>query len=112
MARVLLDDLTPGLRTIVDGDEDGNLYLRHEEDVTHLIEHNARVRSVIGRDITRDHDRPRWVARLSGVALHDAMLQGLISEGADGWHVIDQRRFRRWLNNRDVRGWRTSEGNV
>jgi hypothetical protein len=112
MARVLHDDLTPGFRTIVDGDEDGNLYLRHEHDVTDLIDFNSRVRSVIGRDITRNHDRQRWVARLSGLALQEAMMQGMISEGGEGWHVVDERRFRRWLNNRDVRGWRTSEGKV
>ena len=112
MARVLHDDLTPGLRTVVDGDDEGNLYLRHEQDVDAFLDFNSRVRSVIGRDITRDHDRARWVARLSGLVLHEAMQQGLISEGGEGWQVIDQKRFRRWLNNRDMRGWRTSEGKV
>jgi len=112
MARVLHDDLTPGLRTLIDGDDEGNLYLRHEHDVSDMLDFNSRVRSIIGRDITRNHDRHRWIARLSGLALAEAMHQGLISEGGEGWHVVDERRFRRWLNNRDVRAWRTSEGNV
>lgn len=114
MSRVLLDEHDPTIRTLIDSDDDGNLVLRHEQNVTALLDHNQRIKSVIGNGITRDHDAPRYIAKLSGLVLADALHKGLISidPGGDMAHVVDQKKFRKWLNDRDNRKFRTSEGRV
>ena len=111
---LLYDEHDPTIVTKVDADEDGNLMLQHHQDVSAIIDWNKRIRSHIGNGITRDHDAPRYVARLSGLVLADAMHQGLISidPGGDMAHITDQKKFRRWLNDRDNQAWRTSEGKV
>lgn len=116
-ARVLLDADDPSLKTYIDGDDDGNLYLKHTQDLTDLVADNKRIKSIIGKDITRDHDKPRYVARLSNLVLMDLVHRGIITvDGAPGREmtgkVIDEKRWRRWLNDPENRHFRTSEGKV
>lgn len=114
MSRVMLDEDDPTLQTMIDATDDGGLIVQHRQDVGHLLDHNQRVKSVIGNGITRNHDAPRYIAKLTGLVLAEALHKGLISVDPDGemGHVIDQKKFRKWLNDRDNRKFRTSEGKV
>jgi hypothetical protein len=108
MARVLHSDINPWARTLVDATDDGEgIVIRHEEDVTDLLEINDRQRIDVGKGLGTDM---RPVARISGLLLAELIHQGIIDKGCGT--VLDESRFRRWLNDRDNRRWRTSEGKV
>lgn len=108
MARVLHSDINPLARTVVDATDDGlGLVIRHEEDVTDLLDDNARIRNAVGKGLGSDI---RPVARITGTLLADLIAKGIINR--DCTQVEDQKRLRAWLNDRDHRRWRTSEGNV
>lgn len=115
MAYKIQDDKNPNFTTFVDATDDGlGLMLRHQEDVTDILDYNKRIKAEIGKGIPKNHDEPRFVGRLSGFVLAEAMRQGLISVDPDGdhAHIVDQKKFRKWLNDRDNRAWRGSEGKV
>lgn len=108
MARVLRSDINPYVRTVVDATDDGlGLLIRHEEDVTDLLDDNDRMRNDLGKGLGGEL---RPVARVTGTLLASLIAEGIIDKECGT--VLDQARFRRWLNDRDNRRWRTTEGSV
>lgn len=110
----------PTVRTLIDVTDDGKgLMLRHEQhNVGDILAVNRKLRSVIGRGITGNKDNMRPVARIPTIVLMDAMAKGLVSvepglrAGAEQWNIVDQKKFRRFLNDREYGKLRTSEGKV
>jgi hypothetical protein len=110
--QVLRNEWDSDIRTIVDGDDDGNLFIRHEQEVAPIIDHNRKISNHVGKAIPKNKDNLRWIARIPSTVLHDLMFRGVISEGADGWHVMNEKTLRKVLNDPDFRGLRTCEGRV
>lgn len=109
---ILPNEFNADQRTIVGGDDD-TLEITHQEDVTGILEWNRKAKSMQGKGIPKNHDNLRHVAHIPMTVLHEWMLEGIISEGgADGWHVLDDRKLRQKLNERDFNGFRTCEGKV
>lgn len=105
---MLLPSADPAVTTTVDVTDDGlGLIVQHRADVSELLEHNDALRNEIGKGLG---GTVRPVARISGILLAELIAQGIISQ--DCGDVLDQRRFRAWLNDRDNRRWRVSEGTV
>jgi hypothetical protein len=87
-------------------DDEGNLVMKAESDLTHIIEANKASYNSID-------ERARWgdgqlVADIPFPVIEDLNKQGILR----GFVVIDQKRMKAWLNNPDNRFFRTRPGRV
>jgi len=87
-------------------DDEGNLVMKAESDLTHIIESNKASYNSID-------ERARWgdgqlVADIPFPVIEDLNKQGILR----GFVVIDQKRMKAWLNNPDNRFFRTRPGRV
>lgn len=110
MAEVLRSEFYPWLATVIEATEDGAIAVTHTEDVTDFIEANKAEALAVGRGIGRNKDEWRKVASIPLTIWHELVKQGIVT--ADGCRVIDEAKFRRWLNDSDNRFLRTCEGKV
>jgi hypothetical protein len=97
------------VKTITAHETDQGLILNTSQDVTAILEDNARKRNQTDR-------RTKWgsglfdnkVASIPLAVMDDLHKKGILR----GFHVIDQKRFKEFLNNPDNRFFRTREGKV
>ena len=108
MRRVLLDEHNPDQRTYVETNDEGDIAVTHVEDVGDLLDANKALANHNGKHIGRNKDEWRHLARIPMTVYFELMRQKIISE--DGYSIVDQKAFRRWLNDPDNRYFRTSEG--
>ena len=92
-------------------DGEGGLIIETKEDLTHIIERNKA-------EYNQFDQTARWgeelfdpknkVATIPLVLFDELNKQGICR----GFHVIDQKRFKDWLNDPDNRHFRTRPGRV
>ena len=104
--RKLGTELVNGELRTTYADDDGNLVMKAESDLTHIIEANKTSYNQID-------ERARWgdgqlVADIPFPVIEDLNRQGILR----GFAVMDQKRMKAWLNNPDNRFFRTRPGRV
>ena len=97
------------IKTITAHETEDGLIFNTSQDVTAILEDNAKKRNQTDR-------KTKWgselfdnkIASIPMAVFDDLQKQGITR----GFHVIDQKKFRAWLNNPDNRFFRTREGKV
>jgi len=110
MAAVLRSELYPWMATVIEATDDGGIAVTHTEDVGEFLEANKAEALAVGRGIGRNKDEWRKVASIPLTVWNELVKQGIVT--ADGRRVVDEVKFRRWLNDSDNRYLRTCEGKV
>lgn len=87
-------------------DVDGNYFIETKQDITGIIESNKNQFNAID-------EKAKWgewakIASLPNVVVDDLNKQGIMR----GYAVLDEKRFRAFLNNPDNRFFRTRPGQV
>jgi hypothetical protein len=100
-------DSFDGNRTTVTFGEDG-MHIRNEVEVQDIIDQNTVIRNAHGKGIPRKSGAWRHVARLPLATYTDLVQQRVINLDDS----VDRKRFRQWLNDKDNRAFRASEGRV
>jgi hypothetical protein len=89
--------------------EDGGIVIESSQDVGGIIESNkAQFNSYDERAKWSDHLFGNKIASVPLVVIDDLNKKGIMR----GFHVVDQARFKEWLNNPDNRAFRTRPGRV
>lgn len=96
-------------KTVAHADGEGGVVYETRQDVSGIIEQNKREFSLYD-------ERSKWsddlygnkVASIPLTVIDDLNKQGIMR----GFHVLDEKRFRTWLNNPDNRFFRTRPGNI
>lgn len=96
-------------KTVAHADGEGGVVYETRQDVSGIIEQNKREFSLYD-------ERSKWsddlygnkVASIPLTVIDDLNKQGIMR----GFHVLDEKRFRAWLNNPDNRFFRTRPGNI
>lgn len=96
-----------GILTQVAADDgNGGLLIETSQDVTEIVERNkARY--------AQTDERARWgewshIGELPMAVIHDLNAKGLMR----GFHVVDQKKFKDWLNHSDNRHFRSRPGRI
>ena len=107
MSRRLLDhDSVTGTTEWYHFDEtDGSFTIETVQDVSALVDANTRIRN----DQTGRYRDLTMVARMPLTVLMQLVKDGYLDRG---FRVIDQARYRRWLNSNENLAWRTKEGRI
>jgi hypothetical protein len=94
-------------KTEVESTDDGGLIFQTEQDVTSIIEQNKKeYNATNGR--WGDDVFDNKIASIPLTVIDELNKQGVMR----GFHVVDQKRFRQWLNEPDNRFFRTRQGKV
>jgi hypothetical protein len=96
-------------KTVGHADGDGGVIFETRQDVSGIIEQNQK-------EFNLYDERAKWsgevygnkVASIPLTVIDDLNNQGIMR----GFHVLDEKRFRAWLNNPDNRFFRTRPGNI
>ena len=105
MAKIIKDD---GFRDqTAHNTDDGGLVIATTQDVTDIVEQNKKEYNATngrwGDDIFDNK-----IASIPLTVIDDLNKAGIMR----GFHVLDQKKFRAWLNNPDNRFFRTRQGKV
>lgn len=99
---------TPEFRkTVAHADGEGGLIIQTVQDVSDIIEANKK-------EFNKYDERAKWsddpygnkVASIPLTVIDDLNKQGIMR----GFTVLDEKRFRHWLNQRDNQAFRTRPG--
>ena len=87
-------------------DVDGNYFIETKQDISAILESNKAQFNAID-------ERAKWgewtkIASLPNVVIDDLNRQGIMR----GFAVVDEKRFRTFLNNPDNRFFRTRPGQI
>lgn len=85
----------------------GDFQIQTQQDVEPLIEYNKSLHNA-----TEKHTRYGELTRIASwpaVITMELAKQGILSMGGA---ILDEKRFRKWLNDRDNKAFRTREGTV
>jgi hypothetical protein len=96
-------------RTVAHADGDGGVVYETRQDVSGIIEQNRK-------EFNQYDERSKWsddlygnkVASIPLTVIDDLNKQGIMR----GFHVLDEKKFRSWLNHPDNRFFRTRPGNI
>ena len=87
--------------------DDGEIVIATEQDVSNIIEQNKKEYNATngrwGEDVFDNK-----IASIPLTVIDDLNKAGIMR----GFHVVDQKKFRAWLNNPDNRFFRTRQGRV
>ena len=87
--------------------DDGEIVIATEQDVTNIIEQNKKEYNATngrwGEDVFDNK-----IASIPLTVIDDLNKANIMR----GFHVIDQKKFKAWLNNPDNRFFRTRQGKV
>ena len=87
--------------------DDGGIVIATEQDVTEIVEQNKKEynasTSTWGNDIFDNK-----IASIPMVAIDELNKQGIMR----GFHVLDQKKFKEFLNHPDNRFFRTKQGRI
>ena len=105
MAKIFQKD---DIRTkVAHNDDNGNVVIATEQDVTDIIEQNKREynanNGAWGGDILDNK-----IASIPMTVIDDLNKKGIMR----GFDVLDQKLFRKWLNDPDNRFFRTRQGRI
>jgi hypothetical protein len=96
-------------QTAVHSDGEGGIVIQTRQDITDIVEQNKK-------EYNSYDEKARWSDNLFGnkiasipmTVIDDLNKQGIMR----GFAVLDEKRFRAWLNERDNRVFRTRTGVV
>lgn len=96
-------------KSVAHADGDGGLVIETVQDVSGIVEANKK-------EFNSYDERAKWsdnpfgnkIASIPLTVIDDLNKQGIMR----GFHVVDQKRFRHWLNQRDNQAFRTRPGVV
>ena len=96
-------------QTAVHADGDGGLIIETRQDISAILEQNKK-------EYNSFDERAKWSDELLGnkiasipmTVIDDLNKQGIMR----GFHIIDEKRMKAWLNERDNRVFRTRTGVV
>jgi hypothetical protein len=96
-------------QTAVHADGEGGIVIQTRQDITDIVEQNKK-------EYNSYDEKARWSDNLFGnkiasipmTVIDDLNKQGIMR----GFAVLDEKRFRAWLNERDNRVFRTRTGVV
>jgi len=96
-------------QTAVHSDGEGGIFIQTRQDITDIVEQNKK-------EYNSYDEKARWSDNLFGnkiasipmTVIDDLNKQGIMR----GFAVLDEKRFRAWLNERDNRVFRTRTGVV
>ena len=106
MKKILRKDADTGTVQTAHWDGEGGLVIETTQDVSSIIEQNKR-------EYAATDERAKWGewSKIGSIPL--AVIQSLNQQGIlRGFAVVDQKRFKDWLNNPDNRFFRTRPGKV
>ncbi len=96
-------------QTVVHADGDGGIIIQTKQDITDIIEQNKK-------EYNSYDENARWSDELFGnkiASIPFTVIDELNKQGImRGFAVLDEKRFRAWLNERDNRVFRTRTGVV
>ena len=96
-------------QSAVHADGDGGIIIETRQDVSGIIEQNKK-------EYNSFDERARWSDELFGnkiASIPFTVIDDLNKIGImRGFHVLDEKRFKAWLNNSDNRVFRTRTGVV
>lgn len=96
-------------KTVAHADGEGGLIIQTVQDVSGIVEANKKEFNTYDeRTKWSDHAFGNKVASIPLTVIDDLNKQGIMR----GFAVIDQKRFRHWLNEPDNRAFRTRPGVV
>jgi hypothetical protein len=96
-------------QSAVHADGDGGIIIETRQDVSGIIEQNKKeYNSFDERARWSDHLFGNKVASIPLTVIDDLNKIGIMR----GFHVLDEKRFKAWLNNSDNRVFRTRTGVV
>jgi hypothetical protein len=109
MKKVLQVDSLTKTADIAQSDGEGGLVITTTQDVTEIIEQNKS-------DYAQMDERSRWSGEVFGnhiARIPLSVFQELNQQGiCQGFAVLDQKKFKAFLNNPDNRHFRTRPGRV
>lgn len=96
-------------QTAVHSDGDGGIIIETREDITAILEQNKK-------EYNSFDEKARWsddllgnkIASIPFTVIDELNKQGIMR----GFHIVDQKRMKAWLNERDNRVFRTRTGVV
>ena len=96
-------------KTAVHADGDGGIIIQTVQDITDIIEQNKK-------EYNSFDEKARWSDELFGnkiASIPMTVIDDLNAKGImRGFAVLDEKRFKAWLNERDNRVFRTRTGVV
>jgi hypothetical protein len=106
MKRLMNVDADTGIVQTAIDDGDGGLIIETSQDITPIIEQNKAL-------YAQTDERARWGewTRIGSIPM--AVIQDLNKKGIlRGFHVVDQKKFKAWLNDSENRFFRTRPGRI
>jgi hypothetical protein len=97
-----------GALTTLKAHADGSLTVRNSWDIEDLLDANRAARNDVGKGLPGKTDQWRKVASIDMLTYLKLQEDGIIGARDQ----VDPKRFRKWLNDRDNRAFRASEGTV
>jgi hypothetical protein len=95
--------------SVAHSDDNGGLIIQTVQDVSGIVEANRKeFNSYDERARWSDHAFGNKIASIPLTVIDDLNKQGIMR----GFAVVDQKRFRHWLNERDNQAFRTRPGVV
>lgn len=93
--------------TVAHADGEGGLIIQTVQDVSGIVEANKKeFNSYDERAKWSDNPYGNKVASIPLTVIDDLNKQGIMR----GFHILDEKRFRHWLNQRDNQAFRTRPG--
>ena len=105
MAKLLKKD---ELRQSVSHDTDEGIVIATQQDVTDIIEQNKREYNASSTTWGDGDVFSNKIASIPFTVIDELNKQKIMR----GFHVVDSKRFKAWLNNPDNRFFRTKQGTV
>ena len=105
MAKLLKKD---ELRQSVSHDTDDGIVIATQQDVTDIIEQNKREYNTSSTTWGDGDVFSNKIASIPFTVIDELNKQKIMR----GFHVLDQKRFRAWLNDPDSRFFRTKQGTI
>jgi hypothetical protein len=107
MAKILGTDKTKKRQSVAHNTDDG-IVIATEQDITEIIEQNKREYNTSSTTWGDGDVFSNKIASIPFTVIDELNKQKIMR----GFHVVDSKRFKAWLNNPDNRFFRTKQGTV
>ena len=106
MPKLFSQDLTTRTAQIAHDDGEGNVVLETVQDVKPFLEQNKA-------SFAQIDERARWGEFTKIASIPFAVIQELNKKGIlKGFHIVDQKAMKAWVNDPDNRFFRTRPGRI
>jgi hypothetical protein len=106
MKKLLSADVATGMVQTAYADGEGGLVIETAQDISDLIEQNKAL-------YAQTDERTRWGEWTRIGSIPNSVIQDLNKQGIlRGFHVVDQKKFKAWLNDPENRYFRTRPGRI